>query len=224
MSPVIFDSKADPSGDCLLWVQKAYSGVTSFKIGLSAYGDNPCLSHYHDLTGFPELLKSMPSLKHLHVDLPEDYKSARPEWMPYSLLFPKDGKWPDLTAFNIKNITITTTELVTLLLLKMPNLRNLTIDCIELLDGGWEGIFEMLRVTNKLSSPELPMDCELIQPDMFFCTPPRRPSNEYDQHSNFIERTMIYVIDWRSHPFLTHPCLAPNTVWTENAMFLGGIV
>ncbi len=70
----------------------------------------------------------------------------------YKYVFPKEGEWPALETLVLYRISIKAVDLIHLSDVRMPNLLHLRIREIRLLEGTWEGVFECLKGSGRLSS------------------------------------------------------------------------
>lgn len=129
----------------------AYSKLEYLTLYLEDYmGSIGMTVKYESLPGLKALLGSMSGLRHLELDLPGD------EWhgnacFNYRQVFPTSGtQWMRLTRLDIDTLAISVTDLVHLLAAKMPNLRELILSDVELLEGRWEGVVEFLKTSMHL--------------------------------------------------------------------------
>lgn len=159
-----------------------------------------CDSHCESLTFLPKVLKHMISLRAFFFDA---------SLLSYNQVFPCDGYWPNLTLLDIALFRTGGHELVSLLAKKLPNLKLLDLDQVELVNGSWEGVIEGMRHMTTLEHFSLG-DGEVgglrHHNGAFFISP--RSGTNYT-HAQFIEDLEDYVITGGRHPFLS-PDVASN--------------
>ena len=189
----------------------AYCKVEDLKLSLAGYGDQPKLDLYDNLHGLRRMLESMTALKRFELDLPDDYVNDPAIFFPYTKIFPKNGHWPQLTTFTVRNLAIGTTDLITLLMTRMPCLRHLFFGNIDLIDGKWQGLIEYLRVSHRLSTFEVDPFSLLFHcggQDFTLQRPyPSPHSRRYQTSMEFLESIGTYVVEWWHNPSLRHPSL-----------------
>ena len=176
-----------------------YARLDNLKLSLPGWCANPSVDFYADLHKVSRMLGSMTTLKRLELELPDDHINEPVNYFPYPMIFPKDGHWPQLTAFTVRNLAIRTTDLVTLFMKKMPSVRHLTFGNVHLKDGIWEGIVEYLRILHRLSSFSLAPDSFLLH------------HYDYGRVScmDNVHASMAYVVDRQDGRSLKHPGLLP---------------
>ena len=177
-----------------------YARVDNLKLSLPGWCANSFVDYYFDLYKVSPMLGSMTALKRLDLELPEDRFNNPVFYVPYSVIFPKHGHWPELTALTVRNLAIGTKDLVTFFIKKMPNVRHLAFGNIYLDDGTWEGIFEYLRILHRLSSFS-------ISPESFLLLDGHR-FREYQ--FNDVQSIMDYIINRQDGRSLKHPGLLPH--------------
>ena len=156
VAPVAFDVKHIAAERKLLHGIEAFSGLQELKLTLAGYDDEPCPGRYDNLDGLRLLLDYMKQLRRFEIYLPGDYENNPPgPFFEYEQISPEDGRWPDLTTFIVRNFAIGTRETVDLLMTRMPSLRHLRFENIELLDGTWESVIEVMKYGTDLSSFEV---------------------------------------------------------------------
>lgn len=127
---------------------RTFAGLQSLRLRLSSlvifhYQIRPVL--YDNMTGLQELLNHMSMLETLELNVPWTGWNRPRTPFRYNLIFPKSGIWERLTTFSIAFLAIHLHELIELLFLKMPNLRRLHLDAIELLEGTWQAMVELFK-------------------------------------------------------------------------------
>lgn len=201
--------------------QEVYSGLKTLRLNLASYRGDPSPYMYDDLNGLCKMLGCMPFLEHLSLELPEDTENDPEMWLPYTLLFPKDGQWPNLTLVNIQNMEISTRDLMELLIIKMPSLKYLMLDNIELLDGHWDGVLEILRISNCLAIFNLPVEGELTHCGGINYFPTTTFGDAYDK---CVEAVVDYCSGWHDHPFMKHPSLRLDQPNADSLDFLDDVI
>lgn len=104
------------------------------------------------LSGLQALLRSMVGLRRLQLSLPR-HPAHWGGLLTYRQVFPTDStQWMRLSKLCIDCLAISAKDLAHLLTGKMPNLRELTLSGVELLEGRWEGVIELLKTSMHLLS------------------------------------------------------------------------
>ena len=67
------------------------------------------------------------------------------DWLTFDYIFPTAGVWPHLRTLAIGDMKIRNEELVHLLFARMPGLQHLKIKNMDLLQGTWESVIEVLK-------------------------------------------------------------------------------
>lgn len=206
LPPTAFVTKLGGNESHLECALAAYCRLEDLKLNLAGYPDEPMVERYANLHGLQRMLKSMTALKRFDLDLPDDYANDPVKFFKYTLVFPYNGHWPQLTMFTVRNLAIGTKDLITLLFTKMPSLRHLAFGHINLLDGRWQSIIEYLRFANRLSSFKIAWGSMLYhfgrQDYVTHCAWPI-----YRRHDDNIRLIESYVVDWWNNPTLRHPSM-----------------
>ena len=148
LSVSTFDS--DITGTLVNHSINTYSGLED--LDLCFYDYDGLTDRFVGLSGLQALLGSMCGLRRLYLALPCD------EWGEKALfkcsqVFPFNStQWMGLNKLCIRVLLTSARDLINLLNSKMPNLRELTFEEVELLEGRWEGIVEFLKTSMKLLS------------------------------------------------------------------------
>ena len=202
LPPPAFRSGLDQTPGFMGAGMSVYARLDNLKLSLPGWCANPSVDYYVDLHKVSRMLGSMTTLKRLELELPDDHINETVFYFPYSMIFPRDGHWPQLTAFTVRNLAIGTKDLVTLFIKKMPSVRHLAFGNIYLEDGAWEGIFEYLRILHRLSSFS-------IAPDSFLLH--HRDHTYYNYFMNYfmdnVHSVIDYVINRQDDRSLKHPGL-----------------
>ncbi|KAL9582113.1 MAG: hypothetical protein Q9203_005631 [Teloschistes exilis] len=103
------------------------------------------------LVNLQALLRAMPQLKDLRLVLPVNDPRA-PRYNIEYIFPPRPQPWQNLHRLEIRNLAVQTASLLSLLMVDVPNLRYLTFDSIQLLDGTWEQVVACMSLLLDLSS------------------------------------------------------------------------
>ena len=200
LPPPAFRSYLDRARGFMCAGVSAFARVDNLKLSLPGRCASSFIDYYFDLYKVSPMLGSMTTLKRLDLELPEDRCNNPVFYVPYSVVFPKHGHWPQLTTLTVQNLAIGTKNLVTLFIKKMPSVRHLAFGRIYLDDGTWEGIFEFLRILHRLSSFS-------IDPESFLLlVKPRFRTYQF----NDVQSIMDYIINRQDGRPLKHPGLLPD--------------
>lgn len=175
----------------------AFAGLERLIFRLASYGeseDSITPELYNNVTGLSELLRSMDKLKHLGLNLPS-HLDEPPIFYDYDQVFPEDKQWPTLESLVLVAFSIKATDLMHLLENRMPNLKHLVIGEIRLLEGTWEGVFECLKRSGRLSSFRFVFDTYLFHCDGEDFWDPKYKDGVY-------EDLECYVLEGGRHPCL----------------------
>ncbi|MCJ1455383.1 hypothetical protein MMC28_005738 [Mycoblastus sanguinarius] len=153
LSPSAFAIKDCVTPELVECSLDAYSRLEHLVLGLAKFvGEPKILSMYAALPGLQVLLKSMTLLKTLRLYLTQHNSCHDDAWFTYDQIFPTNFTWPYITKLNLWYLQINARDLVALLTVRMPNLRHLTLECIELRNGSWEGVIECMQNSMRLLS------------------------------------------------------------------------
>ena len=192
----------------------AYAELEQLSLGLANFCDDPHSNLYAPLDGLFLVLNSVPKLKELRLSLPSNYVNDSFVSFQYDSIFPVIAYWPDLTTFTVEHLVIHVNQLVELLTLSLPQLRELRLEMVELVDGNWNGITELLKYQARMDSFEV---CQLFhcgRIDLF---------EELEEEDWFPEDVEEYVCDGRDDPTLRHPGLPPDAPSHRSRDFLQGL-
>lgn len=207
MSPAMFEVTAGgsrPDHGMFAHGCKAFAGLQRFSLFMLTSVDNHWLGTRDRLTGLQEMLSHMPRLETLVLNLPwtlGDINSPGPA-LQYGLVFPKSRTWECLTTLFISSLVIHVHELIELLFLKVPNLRRLRLDHINLLEGTWHAMTELFKYGLRCL-----VDLQ-IDGTLYHC-----------EQSNLLvawrfEHLLVelkdYILNGRNNLKLRHPCLRPE--------------
>ena len=157
----------------------ALSGIKRLHLNLIDRLDRWVPDYDDHAESLPKLLGSMPSLQRLHISGEGGNSHRR--------VFPKVMTWNNLEDLTLDGLYCTTTDLLHLLLLQMPRLRNLALGKVELFDiDGWPSVLECLRQFRHFTT--FKMDDE----GLFLYFP--------IEHGNL--KIVDYVMNGCRHPFL----------------------
>ncbi|KAF6238237.1 hypothetical protein HO173_003517 [Letharia columbiana] len=190
----------------------AFCRLEYLRLSLAGYSREPMVKLYETLHGLHRMLESMTALRRFDLALPVDCVDEPVWFFTYPMIFPENGHWPQLTTFTVGNLAISTKDLVTLLITKMPSLRHLAFGNINLLDGQWEGIVEYLRVANCLSSFHIVPESLLVHGgDQIYLSQRHGHRDDHDHRSGDFLKILHsigdYVVNWWNNPTLRHPSL-----------------
>lgn len=134
---------------------RAYSNLRSFAFRVSASRTEDYKSR-EALGMLPRLLGEMRSLKHLDLSIFRPASESSEHWT-YEQVFPQYPYTilPNLVSLDIGGFSIKAFDFIDLLLLRLPRLRDLRFSRVELLEGSWEGVIEMLSQSGKLEALRL---------------------------------------------------------------------
>ena len=204
-----------------------YSGLKTLKLSFAGRSDGSMFMLYDNLYGVPRMLEPMTALQQLELGLPDDYNNDSVVYFPYPIVFPANGHWPYLTTLMVRNLSIGTRDLITLLSTKLPSLQHLTFGNMRLLDGHWEGIIEYLRMSsNKLSSFRLAPESFLVHRENHVYVAEgrslaglrqRRIGKRYFANERFMVK---YVVNGWKDPTLKHPSLMPGQPAHQSGEYL----
>lgn len=214
ISTCAFDTRSAVQGSSLAYDYRMHEGLEMLDLGLRFPPWESHAGHCSVQDNIRELLQSVPALKYLELYFPNWSVYIPQPRVSYKMAFPQTGRWYHLSTFFISNIAIGISDLMSLLILRMPRLRYLTLGSIDLLDGRWEGVFEVLRVAGFLHSLEL----YNYQGMGYHGKAAVGPMAQ--RQRDFIQRMQKYVIEWRQHPTLKHPGLRPEQPQEESLDFL----
>ena len=199
--PTAFRHGLDQKRGFMAAWMSVYARLENLKLSVPESCADPLVDEYVNVHKVRRMLGSLTTLKRLELELPDDHVNDTVCYYPYEMVFPKNGHWPELTAFTVRHLAISTKDLVTLFIKKMPNLRHLAFGSIHLRDGTWKGIVEYLRILHRLSSFSIAPDSVLL--------------DSYDHrflscYMDNIHSVMDYVVDRQDDRSLKHPSLLPD--------------
>ena len=137
-----------------------------------------------------------------------------------SMVIPYRMIWSHVTTFDVAGLDFATQQFLRLIIVQMPCFTKLLVDQCNLIDGNWAGIFEFLRISNRLTSVEL-------SPDPRFWAGPENymrrayferhsiryledPCEENEDYKQMVREFEQYVVDWPSKSSSKHPNLCSN--------------
>lgn len=184
-------SSVDTSADIT-----AVSRIEDLTLCFASYGEGNTQDYIGDWSGLETLLNSLKFLKSLKLRLPcsvGDDELANVYLRQYQVL-PQPKTWERLESLMLWGMAARATEVCSLLLTKMPVLRDLSIASIELLTGTWEGVIERLRQEGELSSFEI----DGMEGLEFL----HRQKQEFPSLGEQIPEIEDYVFNGGRHPYL----------------------
>ena len=178
----------------------AFSGLKRFVLRLASYGENPdedeATSELFKPTGLPILLRSMKTLEHLKLELSDDLCQP-PILYTTNEVLPNGKTWFTLKSLVLINFSTTATQLLDIILLRMPKLQHFGLGGINLHEGSWEGFFEALSQSQHLSSLEFEFDTYLYHHNgTDFC------ADDDETRFSLYEDLEIYVVHGGRNPCL----------------------
>lgn len=193
----------------------AYSSLEVLRLSLCLCEYTECIemtAEYKFLLGLQALLGSSGGLRRLKLALPRDYFHEN-TFFNYRQVFPTDDtQWTRLNKLDIDALAISVKDLVHLLTAKMPSLRELTFSNIELVEGRWEGVIELLKTSMHLLSFPLPKSCELLDLEGRFFLDVMGADEDSSLFRKDIE---TYVVSGGRHP-----CLRPDEDGSASKKYL----
>ena len=221
LPPPAFDTDIGKTRMLLGHALNAYHALEVLSLSLARYGEENTTQLFPHIDGFQALLKAMPRLKRLKLNLPDDDNEIPITLYTYDQIFPADGEWTAMEDFDIDSLSFRTKDLQYLLSTRMPNLRRLTISMVKLLDGTWEGFFEWARVSLHLSSLSVNPEAPPLQRDGSVFGEEEHISLEWsylEYEIKFLRRIDEYVIHGGRHPSL--PKAQPDSASLEYLLSL----
>ena len=164
----------------------ALSGIKRLHFDLEwEYLDLSAPKYAYNVEGLLKLLGSMHSLQRLHI--------SASSYRIYDRVFLKVTTWNNLEDLTVERLASTTTDLLRLLLIQMPRLRNLVVRRLDLLDHGncWASLMECLRQFHHFTT------FEMEQHQGWFYMPSEEP------HVCDVARLVDYVMNGGRHPCLS---------------------
>ena len=137
----------------------AFSGLKRLVFRLASYRVVP--EEPLKQSGLPTLLSSMERLEHLKLDLYDD-ECDPPILYSTDEVLPNGKTWTTLKSLELTNLSSTATQLLDLILHRLPRLQHFGLGAIWFREGSWEGFFEALAQSQHLSSLKLESDKYLI--------------------------------------------------------------
>ena len=129
----------------------AFSGLKNLRLSIAAYGGQKTPECFPNMDGLRILLGSMPHLEVLYLALPGEL-GDHPTFYAFNQVFPRQGQWSQLTTLSLKRFATSATDLLNLLVLRMPNMTKLELGVVELLTGSGEGVIECMMQSMHLTS------------------------------------------------------------------------
>lgn len=99
-----------------------------------------------------KLLGSMRSLERLSLRLSKNLSYDSVSLYNYNQVFPRAKTWNNLQNLRLANIASSATDLLRLLLIQMPRLRNVVLGEMLIFEGSWESVIECLRQFNQFTT------------------------------------------------------------------------
>lgn len=177
----------------------AFSHLEGLTLNLDDYVSVTGISvECKSLPGLQALLGSMPGLRRLKLGL-----FCEKPYFNHRQVFPTDStQWVRLIQIDLWGLAISIKDLVHLLTARMPNLLELTLLDLDLLEGRWEGVIEFLKTSMHLLSFAFDGSCQLRhQEGVYFLD----DGEDDDEGSDLKQSIETYVVSGGRHP-----CLRPD--------------
>lgn len=163
--PCVFDRSEYTSQSILGLDITAFAGLKRLYLAFARFSCEAI--SICNIGGLQKLLASTNLLQRLDLTFPMDF-DINP--LPYRLheVFPDPEEvteWKCLESMSLQGIRSGVAEFLSLVLFKMPALKSLGIGDIELKDGSWEAVIEVLKQSRHLSTFEIAPDTRLIYND-----------------------------------------------------------
>ena len=194
--PFVFDRSDYTSHSILGLDVAAFGGLRRLYLKFARHGSGETPTYCENIGGLQKLLASLTSLQHLDLILPMDPDND-PLMYRLDEVFLQYVQWLCLERMSLQGMISGTTELLNLVLFRMPALNSLEIGEIKLQDGTWEAVIEFLKQCRHLSTFEIALDGRLLYNDAD--SPDGAKSFEY-----CYEDIEDYVKFGGRHPCLKH--------------------
>ena len=196
----------------------AYRDLENLSLKVHSRSDDDCVSSTA-LGMLPDLLGEMHWLKnldlYLHIFRPLA-NSGHDSYFTYDQVFPKYVNWDHLVRLKITALSIKGVDLFNLLLVQTPNIRELNLCNINLLQGAWEGVIEVLRSAN-LTNFSLAKTSLVHQTDRILVYGPAYTGRWDLLQGKFTDAIKHYVLCGGRHPCLPldlEPWAAQGYCWS----------
>ena len=174
---------------------------------------------YYSLRGLRHMLHWVQNLEALDLGFRRYDELCRDEWFTYESVFPRDGIWPHLRRFVVRNLEITDKDLICLLFGRMFCLQHLVIGDMRLLHGTWEWVIETLKFRG-LSSFEISSYHLGYDDDKNFLEPLMSTKDEDNACPDFIASIEKYVVHGWHDLTLRHPSLKKDEPTQDSLNYL----
>ena len=164
IDPATFDTQSIANEGFILYGVDAFERLKELRLDIACGHDESRDPDRHDIfSGLRILLSRICNLEKLEIFLTqEDFDpfdqqySLGPlgSWLTYEYIFPKTGVWPHLRTLAVGDMRIRDEELIHLLFARMPSLQHLKMKNMDLLQGTWESVIEVLKF-RRLSSLDM---------------------------------------------------------------------
>ena len=196
----------------------AYSDVEDLSLKVQTRREDDYVSSTA-LGVLPDLLGQMHWLKNLDLYLYTFIPTAtsgHDSCFTYDQVFPKYVTWGHLVRLEIAALSIKGMDLFHLLLVQTPNIRELTLIGINLLQGAWEGVIEVLRCAS-LTHFILGNTSLVHQTDRILVHGPAYTDHTDPLQGKFTDAIEHYVLCGGRHPCLpldVEPRAAQGYCWS----------
>ena len=164
IDPATFDTRSIANEGFILCGVDAFARLKELRLDIACgHDESRDPDRYDTLSGLRILLSRICNLEKLELCLTQEdfdpfdqHYSLGPlgSWLTYEYIFPETGVWPHLRTLAVGDMRIRDKELVHLLFARMPGLQHLKIKNMDLLQGTWESVIEVLKF-RRLSSLDM---------------------------------------------------------------------
>ena len=195
----------------------AFARLKELKL-IITHGQGDATEH-DSLRGLRDLLHCVRDLEALELGFSTRGEMCVGDCFTYKSVFPRDGTWPRLRRFVVKDLEITEQHLIDLLFGRMLRLQHLMIGDMHLLHGTWERVIEALRFRG-LSSFEMSSYYLGYDDDKCFLEP-LMDGDEESACRDFIASIERYVVHGWHDLTLRHPSLKKDEPTQDSLNYLG---
>lgn len=149
----------------------ALSGLKQLHLRLASCDREPAMDFCENIEGLPKVLGSMHSLRRLDLEL-SDSGADYPNLFEYDDVFPQVMTWDNLEKITLDHLASSTTDLLHLLLIQMPNLKYVELGTTQLFkgEGCWQSAIECLKQFNRFTTFEVDINALLFYIDTLYDT------------------------------------------------------
>ncbi len=220
VSPAVVNSQSIATEPRLLPGIHAFARLKELNLTITV--DDNDAAHYDSLRGLRHLLHCVRKLEALDLGFGADGRDYGSDWPTYESVFPRDGTWPHLRRFVVRNLRITGEDLIHLLVTRMFPLQHLKIGDMRLLHGTWERVIERLKF-RRLSSLEISSYYLGYGDDQCFLEPIMESGGKSDEDNacnRFVTSIERYVVDGFHDRTMRHPSLKKDEPTQDSLDYL----